>query len=112
MKPPAGTWQRYAPPPTAADCEKILRKHNRRIEEAGQAYLDRKSGKPTLHQEILNVLMDQKEHDMKTNFNDTFRFGPLHQVPTKIKYIARRGDATGEWVVQRNGNLVRLTMLP
>jgi hypothetical protein len=108
---PTGTWQRFAPPPSAADIQKILKKHSRRMKEDGQPYLLRKSGEPTFHQEVLDVLLDQKEHDLGTDFNDELRFGPASQVKTKIKMIARRGDATGDWVVQRHGNSVRLRRL-
>jgi hypothetical protein len=108
---PAGTWQRFAPPPSVADIQKILQKHNRRMAEHGQPYLLRKSDEPTFHQEILDVLLDERDHDLTTEFRVNLRFGPARQVSTKIKMIARRGDATGEWVVQRNGNFVRLRRL-
>jgi len=108
---PSGTWQRFAAPPSAADIQKILRKHDLRINQANQPYLDRKSGKPTLHQEILNVLQDEYDHDLTKDFADASRFGPAHQIIHKIKMISRRGDAIGEWVIQRNGNLVRLRRL-
>lgn len=105
---PTGTWQRFAPPPSAADIRKILTKDANNKARYGQPYLRRKSGDPTYHQEILDVLQGKKECDLTRDFNDVWRFGPLSQVPTKIKMISRRGDATGEWVVERSGNLVRL----
>jgi hypothetical protein len=112
MKQFAGTWQRFAPPPSAADIRKIQNKDARSKARYGQPYLRRKSGEPTFHQEILDVLQGKETCELNKDFKDALRFGPSSQVLKKIEMISRRGDATGEWALLRNGNLVRLVPSP
>src|SRR5437867_2258522 len=76
---PTGTWQRFAPPPSAVDIQKILRKHTFRMAQNGEPYLIRKSGEPTYHQEVLETLRGKGACDLTRDFDDTLRFGPASQ---------------------------------
>src|SRR5207247_2243779 len=104
----------FAQVPSARVLRESLNKHTENMRQYGQTFLFRRNGKPTFHQEILDVLRDKKVYNVTTAFKDKKRFGKSHP-NKKLTEVFYRGYAAQLWVIEkqvRDHKLIRLQPFP